>query len=306
MSNNNFSFFKGGITSLKPTSSINIEDAYALIKSETYRQNIEIIRNSDDKAIVNAQKKKLDYFTFSGIFEQRKADGLISHSSLICLDYDDIENLEKFMSNVYTNTFTLMSFLSPSGKGIKLITHTNESDHKVAWNTLNAYFKKITGIEADKSGIDVCRACFVSYDPNVYYNPNAKIFDILPKKIEKKSPKNEVKIPDSELVRAKKLAERITNGRTDITGDYDTWLKIGFLLEKVGVRFTIPSASITTIMIQKKQIKSLITVLKPIVLLIQHSSLHVQKNVDLLLSKMSILSRQIRSFRRKMYCLILM
>lgn len=234
MSNNNFSFFKGGITSLKPTSSINIEDAYALIKSETYRQNIEIIRNSDDKAIVNAQKKKLDYFTFSGIFEQRKADELISHSSLICLDYDDIENLEKFKSNVYTNAFTLMSFLSPSGKGIKLITRTNESDHKVAWNTLNDYFKKITGIEADKSGTDVCRACFVSYDPNVYYNPNAKIFDVLPKKINKESPKNEVKMPDSELVRAKKLAERITNGRTDITGDYDTWLKLGFALATFG------------------------------------------------------------------------
>jgi Primase C terminal 2 (PriCT-2)/VirE N-terminal domain len=115
-----------------------------------------------------------------------------------------------------------------------LIVRTNESDHKVAWNTLNAYFKKITGIEADKSEIDVCRACFVSYDPNIYYNPNAKIFDVLPKKIEKESPQDEVKIPDSELVRAKKLAERITNGRTDITGDYDTWLKLGFALATFG------------------------------------------------------------------------
>jgi hypothetical protein len=234
MSNNNFSFFKGGITSLKPTSSVSIEEAFNLIQSDKYKQSIDIIRNSEDKAIVNTQKKKLDYFTFSGVFEQRKADGLISHSSLICLDYDGVENLEKFKSNVYTNAFILMAFISPSGQGIKLIIRTDKSDNKDAWNALNAYFKKITGIEADKSGTDVCRACFVSYDPSVYYNSNAKIFKVLPKKIEKESPKNEVKIPDSELVRAKKLAERIVNGRTDITKDYDTWLKLGFALATFG------------------------------------------------------------------------
>ena len=148
MSNNNFSFFTGGITSLKPTSSINIEDANTIIKSEKYRQNIEIIRNSEDKATVDAQKKKLDYFTFSGVFEQRKADGLILHSGLICLDYDDIEDLEKFRLNVYSNTFILMAFLSPSGKGLKLIIRIEKPDNKVSWNALNAYFKKITGIFA--------------------------------------------------------------------------------------------------------------------------------------------------------------
>jgi hypothetical protein len=234
MSNNNFSFFKGGIKSLKPTSSINIEDAFALIRSDKYQHKIALIRNSDDKTVVNAQKRKLDYFTFSGVFEQRKVERLISHSALICLDYDGIENIEKFKSDVYTNTFTLMAFLSPSGKGVKLIIRTNQSDNKMAWSALNAYFKKVTGIEADKSGTDICRACFVSYDPNAYYNPNAKTFEVLPKKVENESQKKEVKTPDSELVRAKKIVERIVTNRTDITGDYDTWLKLGFALATFG------------------------------------------------------------------------
>ena len=221
----------GGISSLKPTSSVSIDEAFTLIKSETYRKNVAIIQNSTDKAIVNAQKKKLDYFTFSGVFEQRKADGLISHSGLICLDYDDVENLEKFKSNVYTNAFTLIAFVSPSGKGIKLIIGINTTDNKLAWNALNAYFKKITGIEADKSGTDVCRACFVSYDPDIYYNPNAKIFEIKEDKTKQSINYKEGKeVNNSELLRAKKVVERVLKAQCDITGDYQTWLNLGFAL----------------------------------------------------------------------------
>ena len=35
------------------------------------------------------------------------------------------------------------------------------------------HVKELTGIQIDESGKDVARLCFMSYDPELYHNPNA-------------------------------------------------------------------------------------------------------------------------------------
>ncbi|MER0439740.1 BT4734/BF3469 family protein [Emticicia sp. W12TSBA100-4] len=227
--NQHFSFCKGGIKSHTPDSDIGIENAFALINSDTYKEQILSIRTTTDKRLQSQQKSKLDYFIFSGTFSTRKAAGLISHSGLICLDFDNIENVEEVKKKIYANEFVVLGFVSPSGNGLKIIVRINITDNAAAWQQLFEYFKQKYTIEADKSGKDVCRACFVSYDTTAYFNSNAKVFEV--KKV-KQAPLFENW--QSELTRAKRVVERITDERIDITDNYNAWVNIGFALATFG------------------------------------------------------------------------
>lgn len=227
--NEKFSFCKGGIKSQKPDSDIGIENAFALINSDTYKDQILAIRNTADKQMKSQQKSSLDYFVFSGTFSVRKTVGLISHSGLICLDFDNIGNVEEIKQKIYADEFVVLGFISPSGNGLKIIVRIDITDNTAAWQQLFEYFKQKYAIEADKSGKDVCRACFVSYDTTAYFNVNAKVFET--KKL-KKPPQSDNW--QSELTRAKRVVERITDERIDITDNYTAWLNIGLALATFG------------------------------------------------------------------------
>ena len=74
--------------------------------------------------------------------------------------------------------FTFASFISPSGNGLKILVKINsdKANHKEAFLLVQAHYESILKLEIDKSGKDLTRLCFYSYDENLYYNENAKIF----------------------------------------------------------------------------------------------------------------------------------
>ena len=224
-----FSFFRGGITSLIPHSSVSVEQVYEWIKSDEYLLQIEQIRSISDKKPQSELKSKLDYVTFSGIFSKRNIKGINENSNLICLDFDSIESLEMVCKRIYNDKYLVLGFISPSGKGLKLVIQVDNTDISLSWNQLSEYFHTQYGILADKSGKDISRACFLSHDPNAYFNPNASIFQIPLKKVD-----NIVKFDNSDLARAKRVAERIKDERIDITDQYSHWLNLGFALATFG------------------------------------------------------------------------
>ena len=65
--------------------------------------------------------------------------------------------------------------------GLKFVVQvsTGVSEHLNAFNSVMHYYELITGVKIDRSGKDVTRLCFVSFDPNAYYNPNARVFEPL-------------------------------------------------------------------------------------------------------------------------------
>ncbi|HEY4785688.1 MAG TPA: VapE domain-containing protein, partial [Bacteroidales bacterium] len=67
---------------------------------------------------------------------------------------------------------------SPSGKGLKILVKVNsgKETHKTAFLQLQSYFEKLLNVEIDKSGKDVTRLCFVSFDPDIYISTNADTF----------------------------------------------------------------------------------------------------------------------------------
>lgn len=79
-----------------------------------------------------------------------------------------------------------MAFISPSGDGMKVILKipSSKETHELSCSAIEDYYKD----EALDNFKDLCRICFESYDPGIYYNPASEVFSILKEeKIVKKS-----------------------------------------------------------------------------------------------------------------------
>jgi hypothetical protein len=223
METSQFSFFKGSITQTKPTQSIDIEGVYKILVSDAYKNQVQKIRLEKDIKNQRKLKEKLHYVTFSGIFSERKEANLISESGLICLDFDKIADLEKVKKELSNDKFCHLLFISPGGSGLKLIVKISE--FKNAWIQLADFYKAKYGLEADKSGKDICRACFLSWDIEAVYKPDAEVFLVKETIIKQEKLKNQ-----ADLERAKLVVERIVSQGLDLTEDYNDWLNIGFAL----------------------------------------------------------------------------
>ena len=154
------------------------------IRTGKYKPGIIYLRKSlaeNKTEAYNKAKKSLPAFTPSGKFiGGRKLEFLADYSSCIILDIDklsaaDLQNA-KHLAN--QSEFTFASFISPSGNGLKILVKINsdKANHKEAFLLVQAHYESILKLEIDKSGKDVTRLCFYSWDENLYLNENATVF----------------------------------------------------------------------------------------------------------------------------------
>lgn len=149
-----------------------IEKALQRIKAGASKDKIIEIRKTNDKDKANELKKNLPSICFSGIFSERKDDCLKTHSGYIVLDFDHVEKLDYSMQQTFSKDFVKAVWISPSGNGFKaLVKIADGSKHKEHFQALNDLFPEI-----DKSGINVSRVCFESYDENILIRENCKTF----------------------------------------------------------------------------------------------------------------------------------
>lgn len=155
------------------------------IRTGKYKPGIVYLRKSlaeNKTEAYNKAKKSLPAFTPSGKFiGGRKLEFLADYSSCIILDIDklstaDLQNA-KHLAN--QSEFTFASFISPSGNGLKILVKINsdKANHKEAFLLVQAHYEAILKLEIDKSGKDVTRLCFYSWDENLYLNENSKTFE---------------------------------------------------------------------------------------------------------------------------------
>ena len=196
-----------------------------IIRSSKYEKKIEnlqrLLKQGKDKEYSN-QKKSLPAFTPSGRFVGgRRMENLLEYSRLIILDIDklDDDKLIEVKTKAIQNKYTYSCFVSPSGKGLKILVKTENSvtKHKETFLKIQDFYEKLLGIKIDPSGKDVTRLCFFSFDKELYLNPQSQIF--------------KTSIPMSIQSDIEKLIEIIHGTRNDITSNYDDWLKIGFAIE---------------------------------------------------------------------------
>lgn len=176
MKNPQFSYYKAPIQNREPYSTINLLQAYQVITGKYYETRTTRLRTLENETAKKYKTFRFDFCTFSGVFSKRRIEGLIEHSGLICLDFDHLDGDINEIKTRLINDPELppeLLFVSPGGNGLKLILSIDleAANHKTWFFGLSNYYKATYSIEADKSGSDVSRACFLCYDPEAYINP---------------------------------------------------------------------------------------------------------------------------------------
>lgn len=196
------------------------------LTTDLYKKKVEAIRSLTDIEVMTKKKKQLPGFTPSGVFFERKARGLDQHSGYICLDIDskdnpDIKDWQKFLFDVGSRyNFISYAGLSVSGKGAFLIIPIKHPDRHT--QHFDALVNELSpDIKVDKSGRDVSRYRYVSYNKAPYINYEAATYT---KFIE---PITATRKEYIDVDRGTQLLyDKIMNRGVNITHFYKDWLSL--------------------------------------------------------------------------------
>jgi hypothetical protein len=171
-----FSFYRAPITNTKPEREVNLLEVFNLVVGDTYKAITEELRSITDPEAASIYKRKnFAYMTVSGVFSKRSDAALVSHSGLLTLDFDHVDNISRVMDDLKEDPDLLsdMMFRSPSGHGFKSIVSIDvmKYSHRKWFETVARYLKKRHNLELDRSGKDVSRACFLCHDPDAWIHP---------------------------------------------------------------------------------------------------------------------------------------
>jgi len=114
------SIFKN-INHTKGTDRTTILDFLSQVKFGKWEEIAKKINSIEDKKERQEAKKKVPYVTISGAFDYRSASSLLAHSGFVCMDIDDIDDIDKTFEQLKNDSFTYGAFRSISGRGIAVI-----------------------------------------------------------------------------------------------------------------------------------------------------------------------------------------
>lgn len=145
---------------------------------------------------------KLPVMAFSVICEGGHSKTKIKeYTHLFCGDIDNLKSEEeaiRIKNLISSDSRVVLCFISPSQKGVKFILKlkplpraenilSNKNDenrfkqldnyHKAWFTIISNEIKEKFNIELDTQCSNVNRLCYISYDPQAYFNPNAKEYE---------------------------------------------------------------------------------------------------------------------------------
>ncbi len=158
------------------------------IKEGKYRADTIRIRSllqQGDTEKADQLKRKLPAFTPSATFKGgRKPEVLENYSGIIHLDFDKLtpDQLSSAFYAVCESPFTYACFLSPGGKGLKVFikVDSGKDSHNQVYKNIQTYYESLLGINCDPKCKDITRLCFVSFDPDCFWNAESQVFECNP------------------------------------------------------------------------------------------------------------------------------
>jgi tetratricopeptide (TPR) repeat protein len=176
-----------------PLESIHLEELFSLIKKPTEEMaslihRMRTIRTIDVKQY-NVVKRQLPYIV-CGIFRPpyRRIENF-GYIQYFIVDIDHINekglSLEDVRAKLISDSRVMLCFISPSEDGLKVLFHLSEKCHDSGKYSLfyKTFARKLSqqyDLEQviDTRTSDVSRACFLSEDEEVYFNPEADAIDM--------------------------------------------------------------------------------------------------------------------------------
>jgi hypothetical protein len=225
MSQTNISFYKK-IHDVESKDLISMDILLDNIKNGEWQDAVLGVRTN------RLEKTKLPSVTIAGRFSKRTDNSLTEHSGFLCIDIDG-QDPSELKSQICVDPHVYAAFTSCGGNGLAVIFKIDPNKHKDAFYAISKHILSTYQIACDPTSVNVSRARFVSYDPDLYENPNAKTWKTYIPKKENPQPK----LPKMVFVTNdfERMVETLESQNIDITDNYMDWLRIGFgIADKFG------------------------------------------------------------------------
>lgn len=151
-------------------------------------QQLRIVYSMDAKAYAQL-KRRLPYFVCGQFNPPFRRKENFAYTESFILDFDHLSSKQLSMKTIRDNIVkdeqVMMCFTSPSEDGLKVMFRLKERCYDAGLYSI--FYKAFAATFAmrhnliqvtDSKTSDVARACFISIDPNAYFNPNSIPVDI--------------------------------------------------------------------------------------------------------------------------------
>ena len=173
------------ITDINHPEEYDIDKVLDIIKTGSYYHvagKVDAVRKAKTKEEKEKAKMKLPAVTWNGTFKTKNRSDLIHYSSFTALDFDHIqpEKMDGFGKWLQSFQCVYAYYITPSGKGYKAIILHDNYEPLYHYDLYNQLLKLFDCPEIDKNTTDLARGNFLSYDPNLWKNPNPEPFHFVP------------------------------------------------------------------------------------------------------------------------------
>ena len=162
-----------------PCGTMNLTQVYEYIKGRDAAFATQEVRRIKEHQEVQLFKlRNFRIVTFAGAFSKRNANALATPSGYMVIDIDGLKTKAqvedvRFICITDKRINPLLIFTSPSGYGVKAVIEidtTRNLSFKDYFRWVAMYMQFEYGIEIDRSGSDICRACYLPHDPDCWIN----------------------------------------------------------------------------------------------------------------------------------------
>lgn len=169
------------ITDINHPEEYDIDKVLDIIKTGSYYHvagKVDAVRKAKTKEEKEKAKMKLPAVTWNGTFKTKNRNDLIHYSSFTALDFDHIqpEKMDEFGKWLQGFPCIYAYYVTPSGKGYKAIILHDNYEPLYHYDLYNQLLELFDCPEKDTSTVDLARGNFLSYDPNLWKNPDPEPF----------------------------------------------------------------------------------------------------------------------------------
>ncbi len=150
----------------------------------TLRQAVEYIRSLKTKAEQQVWKEKLlPAVAYNGVFSEVERHHIMQYSNMTAMDFDNIISYDEMChlwQRLVITPCVYCVFVTPSGKGLKALVLHDNTDPALHGDLYDQLLQKFNVASKDESCKDLARRNYLSYDPNIWANPNPVPFHYVP------------------------------------------------------------------------------------------------------------------------------
>ena len=168
------------LTNTERSETWDIDKILDVIKTDSYyhlKDKVSSVRKAKDKDEADEKKSFLPLVCWNGIFKCRESNitSITTYSSYTALDFDHFntdEEMMRFKEHLKGIEWVYAVFTTPSGKGLKAIIQHDNIFPEYHTELYNELLSRFNIPEIDPHTKDLARGNYMSYDPDVWKNPN--------------------------------------------------------------------------------------------------------------------------------------